>query len=503
MSLAGIDVGTTGCKVLVLSTDGQVIATAHREYDVLRPQPGWAELDSAAVWGLVQDALREVVPHTAHDPIVALSVTSMGEAMTPVSADRQILGHCLLGFDTRGAETLARLAALDPVTFFNHSGNFPSGVYGGPKLIWLRDHRPELFDRAYKFLFWADLVGFLLGGEPVTDYALANRSLFLDVRAETWSAQTLDYVGMPADKLPALAPAGTAIGTVSREAAGATGLPAGATIVVGTHDQCATALGAGVVRPGMGAYGLGTYVCLTPTYDHMPPAEQMIAAGLSVEHHAVRGLYVSFYYNLTGGALLKWFRDTFAAVEHAQARARGEDVYDHLLAEMPADPTDLLVLPHFAPTGPPRFDEHPFGLIAGLSLATTRGEFLKGLLEGVTYYFREGLDHLAAAGITLDEYRATGGGARSDAWLQITADILGRPLARPRITEAGALGAAILAGLGAGIFGSTDEALDALVQVERVYMPDAGRHQFYEEKFNRYRQLYPCSQTLRGVAPAL
>ncbi len=503
MSLIGIDVGTTGCKVLVLSTDGQVIATAHREYNVLRPQPGWAELDSAAVWGQIQDALHEATAQTAGDPAVAVCVASMGEAMTPVSAERQILGHCLLGFDTRGAETLARLAALDPVTFFNHSGNIPSGVYGGPKLIWLRDHRPELFERAYKFLFWADLVSFLLGGEPVTDYALANRSLFLDVQAETWSAQTLDYVGMPADKLPALAPAGTAIGTVSKEAAQATGLPAGATLVVGTHDQCATALGAGGIRPGMGVYGLGTYACLTPIYDHFPPAQRMIAAGLSVEHHAVPALYVSFYYNLTGGALLKWFRDTFAALEHAQARAHGEDVYDHLLAEMPAAPTDLLVLPQFAPTGPPRFDEHPYGIIAGLSLETTRGEFVKGLLEGVTYYFREGLEHLAAAGITIGEYRATGGGARSNAWLQITADILGKPLARPRITEAGALGAAILAGLGAGVFASVGEAVEALVRVERVYTPDAGRHQFYEEKFNRYRHLYPYSQVLQGVTPAL
>lgn len=499
MSLVGIDVGTTGCKVLALSTDGQVIAAAHREYDVLRPQPGWAELNSAAVWALIQDALREVTAQTAHDPAVALCVASMGEAMTPVSAEREILGNCLLGFDTRGAETLARLAALDPIAFFTRSGNVPSGVYGGPKLIWLRDHRPELFARAYRFLFWADLVAFLLGGEPVTDYALANRTLFLDVRAECWSAETLDYVGMSADRLPALAPAGTAIGGVSREAAQATGLPPGATIVVGTHDQCATALGAGAIRPGMGVYGLGTYACLTPIYDHLPPAGRMIAAGLSVEHHAVPGLYVSFYYNLTGGALLKWFRNTFAALEHAQAQARGEDVYDRLLADMPAGPTDLLVLPHFAPTGPPRFDEHPYGLIAGLSLETTRGEFVKGLLEGVTYYFREGLDHLAAAGITLEEYRATGGGARSDAWLQITADILGKPLARPRITEAGALGAAILAGLGAGVFAHVGEALDALVQVERVFVPDAGRHQQYEERFSRYRQLYPCSQALRGV----
>jgi xylulokinase len=501
MSLLGIDIGTTGCKLLVLATDGRIVATAAREYDTLRPQPDWAELDSAQTWALIRDAIGEVAAQTAHDPISAVCAASMGEAMTPVSAGREILGNCVLGFDTRGAETLSRLAALDPLAFFARSGNAPAVVYGGPKLIWLRDHRPELFERAYKFLSWADLAAYLLGGEPVTDFGLANRSLFLDIQAEKWSDETLALVGMPADKLPGLARPGTPVGTVSSAVSAELGLPPGATIVVGTHDQPASALGAGVIRPGMAAYGLGTYVCITPVYDAIPPAAPMVAAGLNAEHHAVPGLYVSFYYNLTGGALLKWFRDTFAAQEHAAARRRGEEVYDLLLAEMPAGPTGLLVLPHFAPTGPPAHDPHPYGLIAGLTLATSRGEFIKGLLEGVTYYFREGLDHLAAAGIAIEEYRVTGGGARSDAWLQIKADILGRPLARPHITEASALGAAMLAGLGAGVFSSTEEAVDALVQVERVFTPDAGRHRRYEERFALYGQLYPFSRALRDAAP--
>jgi len=142
MSLLGLDIGTTGCKLLVLATGGQIIATAAREYDTLRPQPDWAELDSAHVWSLICDAIREVAAQTAHDPITAICAASMGEAMTPVSAEREILGHCILGFDTRGAETLAKLAALDPLAFFARSGNAPAVVYGGPKLIWLRDHRP-------------------------------------------------------------------------------------------------------------------------------------------------------------------------------------------------------------------------------------------------------------------------------------------------------------------------------------------------------------------------
>jgi xylulokinase len=159
------------------------------------------------------------------------------------------------------------------------------------------------------------------------------------------------------------------------------GLGSNVSIVVGGHDQCVNATGAGVTRPGLAAYGLGTYICIAPTFETIPPAATMLASRLSVEHHTAPGLYMSFYYNLTGGALLKWFRDTFARLEMAQAKASGTDVYDLLLSEMPADPTGLMVLPHFAPTGPPYFDEQPIGLIAGLTLETSRGQFIKGLLQ--------------------------------------------------------------------------------------------------------------------------
>ncbi|MHB8628777.1 MAG: FGGY-family carbohydrate kinase [Aggregatilineales bacterium] len=498
MCLLGIDIGTTGCKAMALSINGSILATAHREYDVVRPQTGWAELNSQWVWEKIQELIAEVAAQTTHDPIESICVSSMGEAMTPVSRNREILSNCLLGFDMRGAETTAKLAELDPVMFFERSGNVVSTIYGGQKLIWLRDHRRELFDKTFKWLFWADLVAYLLGGDSVTDYSLANRSLFFDLQRQDWSPETLAYVGMPVEKLPGLVQAGTAVGTVSAHIAERLGLRPGIQIVIGAHDQCVNAVGAGALRPGIAAYGLGTYFCITPVYDSIPPAEMMIRSKLNVEHHALAGLYVSFYYNLTGGALLKWFRDTFALLERAAAQAKGKDIYDQLLAEMPAEPTDLLVLPHFAPTGPPYFDDNPNGLIAGLTLETSRGEFVKGLLEGATYYFRAGLVRLAEAGIVIQECRVSGGAARSDVWLQIMADILGRPLLRPTITEAGSLGAAILAGVGGGVFSSAEQAVSALVKIERVFEPDTHRQGLYDERFARYGLLYPFTKQLSG-----
>ena len=497
MSLLGIDVGTTGCKAIVLSDEGRLLATARREYDVIRPRPGWAELDSLAVWQQIQGMIREVAASAVSDPIAALSVSSMGEALTPVSGDRTILGNCMLGFDSRGAETTDRLAALDPIEFFERSGNLAGPTYGGQKIIWLRDHRPDLFAGTYKFLGWADLVGYLLGGEPCTDYSLANRSLFFDVKQARWSEETLEYVGMPRDKLPEIAQAGTVVGAVSHQAADGLGLPSGARIVLGAHDQCMSATGAGVIQPGQAAYGLGTYVCITPAYDKIPPAAGLIVPKLNVEHHTIPGLFVSFYYNLTGGALLKWFRDTFAVAEKREALAQGRDVYDQLLAEMPVWPTGMLVLPHFAPTGPPHFDQHPFGMIAGLTLETTRGDFIKALLEGITYYFRQGLEQMASAGIAIQEFRVTGGGARSDAWMQISADILGRPLIRTRVTEASALGATILAGAGSGVYSSIEQAVSTLVSIDRTFDPDPHTQCAYDASFASYQRLYPFCQSVR------
>jgi len=164
---------------------------------------------------------------------------------------------------------------------------------------------------------------------------------------------------------------------------------------------------------------------------------------------------------------------------------------------MPESPTDLLVLPHFAPTGPPYFDEHPFGLIAGLTLETTRGVFIKGLLEGVTYYFRQGLEQMATAGIAIKELRATGGGARSNSWLQVSVDILDLPLLRPRVTEASALGATILAGSGSGVYASIQQAVSTLVRGDRTFNPDPCTQAAYAESFARYQLLYPLCQSVR------
>lgn len=496
MSLLGLDVGTTGCKAAAFSEAGACLADAYREYPTLHPQPGWAELDSRQVLARVWECLAEVARQTAQDPVTALSISSMGEAMTPVTRDRRILGNSILSSDTRGQEYVDALAEkLGREAFYAINPNLLGPQYSLPKLLWMRDHRPEEYHAADHFLLWGDLVAFMLGCEPATSYSLANRTLLFDIRKEEWSPELLGLAGIERERLPAPRPSGTAIGTISRAAAGELGLPAGVQVIVGGHDQCCNSLGAGVTRAGSAICGIGTYECITPTYDRIPDAGPMLASGLNVEHHVLPGLYVSFLYN-QAGSLVRWFRDTFAAAD--RQLAGGGDLYDALTAEMPEAPTSLFVLPYFEITGPPGFVADASGAVLGLTTSTTRGEILKGILEGTALYFVESLQALRAMKMDTSAFIATGGGARSDRWLQIKADIFGVPIIRPRITEASILGAAMLAGLATGAFAGPEEAAARFVRHERVFEPDAGRHRQYQEKLAVYRGLFPLlGETLR------
>ncbi|MHB0876738.1 MAG: FGGY-family carbohydrate kinase [Anaerolineae bacterium] len=499
MSLLGIDVGTTGCKAVAFAPDGRQLASAYEEYDVRRPRPGWAELDAAAIWAQVERCIAAVAAACAADPVQALAVSSLGEATVAVGRDREVLAPSILNFDARGEEYLPCLGtALDDERLYGITGNTLGNHFGLTKLMWLREHTPALYERTRQFLPWASFVAYMLGAEAVTDYSLANRLLLFDLERQEWSAAVLAASGLEGEKLPRLAPSGTVVGTVAPDVAAELGLAPGVAVVLGGHDQCANALGSGVVDVGQAMWGMGTFICMVPVYAERRPADMMVPRGLNTEHHVVPGRYVSFLYN-QGGSLVKWFRDTFAAAEHAEARRLGVDVYDRLFAEMPDGPSGLLLLPHFTATGPPEFVANSSGVIAGLRLETRRGDILKAVIEGTTFYIREGVDALPGAGIEATEFRAVGGGSKSDVWVQTCADILGRPFVRPRVTEAGALGAAILAGVGVGRFATCQEGAAAMVAMGATFAPDAKRHAQYEPWFARYRQLSPLWRAVAGV----
>jgi xylulokinase len=393
------------------------------------------------------------------------------------------------------------LAALLPnERLYAINGNTLGNHYSLTKLKWIQAHQPVLYEHTYKFLHWSAFIAFMLGADPVVDYSLANRTLLFDIHRGDWSDELQGIVDLDLEKMPVTVPSGTVIGTVSVDIAAALGLPPGVRIVSGAHDQCANAVGCGVIDSGSAVYGMGTFHCITPVFANQPTAELMIERGLNTEHHAIPERYVSFIYN-QGGSLVKWFRGTFAATEHREAEADGRSVYSTLFDEIPTEPSSVIVLPHFTTTGPPHFIADSSGLIAGLRLETSRGEVLKGIIEGAAFYLKEVVDSLPETGIECHDYRVVGGGSQSDAWVQTCADIFGQPFTRPLITEAGALGAAIMAGVGAGVFENYQDGVDAMVKLERTFEPGPSQHNRYQDRYAHYKSLGPLmGDYLRDLA---
>ncbi|MFZ2655957.1 MAG: FGGY family carbohydrate kinase [Victivallales bacterium] len=491
MSLLGIDVGTTGCKASVFSEDGAHLSSAYGEYPTLRNSQGEAELDSLQVWGKIKAVVREAASKSGNDRISALSASSLGESVVPLSSDRRILGNSILCSDTRGGKYVEMLKKNPgQEKFYGINPNILSVNYSLPKLQWTRDNNPELFRKTDHFLLWADTVCFLLGSDPVANNSHANRTLLFDVHKQDWSDYLLDLTGIPRGKLGKVVPGGTVIGTVSDRMAGELLLGKGVKIIAGGHDQCCNSLGSGSISAGSAVSGLGSYECITPCFGKIPPYAEMLKTGLNVEDHLISGLHVSFIYNQSG-TLVRWFRDTFASSE----KCRDSDIYGLLAKEMPDEPTSLLTLPYFEPTGSPHFVSDASGIIAGLKASTTRGEILKSIMESASYYFVDSIESLARLGIRIEEISATGGGAKSDSWLQIKADIFGIPMTRLKITEGSVLGAAMLAGISTGRF-SAEEAVGIFVKKDRSFTPDNRRHECYRERIEIYRKLYNANRKI-------
>jgi xylulokinase len=245
---------------------------------------------------------------------------------------------------------------------------------------------------------------------------------------------------------------------------------------------------------------MGTFVCITPVFENRIEPSIMIQRGLNTEHHAVPERYVCFIYN-QGGSIINWFRNTFAANVDQQAERAGDDVYDSLFRGIPEEPSSVVVLPHFTITGPPDFINDSSGVMVGLNLDTTRGDILKGIIEGVTFSLKDVVDSLTPTDIDINDYRPVGGGSKSEAWIQTSANIFGKPFKLPVVKEAGTLGAAIIAGVGSGVFASFEEGVEASVRLERTFEPDMKINQRYKVRYEAYKELWPLmGKYLRKLA---
>lgn len=495
MSLLGLDIGISGCKAVAFNLAGDALGQAYREYPLHQPRPGWMELDPAAVW----QAVTEVIGHaataaaTAGDPVTAFSVSTHGESVVPVDAAGRPLGRFITAIDTRAAEQADWWAErLGKERLFQITGVPLHPMYTVNKLMWLRAHEPDVFAAARRFLCMQDFVFHQLGLPPAMDYSLAARTMAFDVNRLAWSSEILELARLEPERLSRPLPSGTALGEIPADSAAMLGLPAGVVAVTGAHDQPAGALGCGAVAEGIAMDSTGTVECVGVASPRLVLDQSLLDGNLPIAPHSAPGMYIVLGYTSAGGALLRWYRDTFGRAEQAEAVRSGRGVYDVLLAEAAAGPSPVLILPHFVGSGTPWSDPASKGAILGLDLSTTRGQIVKAILDSVSYEIKLSLDAMQAAGIAVRELRAFGGGARSPLWLQTKADIYGAPVLAMDVAEAPCLGVAILAGAATGAFESVAQGLERMVRVRQRYEPDPALHVQYMEKYQVFAQIYPA-----------
>lgn len=491
MSVLGLDIGTSGCKAVVFSAEGEVLASAAREYALSHPQPGWAELDAEDVWRHCAACIRECTAR-AGSPVQALSLCSQGEAIVAVDAQGAALSPAMVSSDIRAADIVTEAERVQGIDFFyRRAGHTPHPLFSLFKLIWLRDHRPQVWRRARKFLCFEDFAQRKLGLDPAISWPMAGRTLLFDPRTHGWNADLLALAGLPPERLARPLPSGVVAGEVTDPIARDLGLAPGCKVVTGGHDQVAAALGAGVAAPGQALYAMGSVECLVVVSDRYSLAEGLRKANLCSYDHTVPSCYAHLAYNLTGSNLMTWFREQFAA----ETKPETGSVYEWMFAQIPKSPSELLVLPYFTATGTPYFDPRARGAIVGLEFHHNRFDILRAMVEGLAFEMRLNLELLAAQGIAVRHVRATGGGTRSRAALQIKADVLQTAITPTLDSEGGCLATALLA-QAAMDQRPVQDYLPQWVKLGETVQPDPAVRPAYDEAYGRYRQLYPALKPL-------
>ncbi len=496
MAYLGLDVGTSACKGLVLGGDGAILGVARRSYPLRLPAPGLVELDPGLVWRASAAVIRRLatVAGDAGQPIRALAVSASGDEGVWIDARGRSVGPAIMSLDTRSAADAEAFAAqVGHARLYRITGLPAHAMYPLVRLLWLRRSEPDTFERVRRMLAWPEFVALRLGVEPAAEPSLAARSLAFDIRAGAYDERLVRTAGLPPDVFPPVVPSGTIEGEVAGPVAARLGLQEKVYVVTGGFDQAMATLGAGVTDPGVVHVGTGSWEAVTALSARPVLSDAMRSSGFSWGRAVAGSVPYTVMASSAGASLLAWLREVVSD-------GAGRPTVADLLNEAADRPTGLLVLSHFEGSYSPWLDPASRGAIAGLDLATDRGTLVRALLEGVTFELRENVERLRAAGVAVTELRATGGGARSHAWLQLKADVTGLPVSRPAVPDTGSFAAACLAGSAAGAFGPPTEAIREFGGIATRLEPRLPVVAAYEHRFEAHRRLYPALRAWRERA---
>lgn len=505
MSLLAIDIGSSQCKAVVFTAAGAVIARSVCRYAPEFPQPAFAEMDSAIFWRAACKVSGEVTRDLVHDPVQALCLSSHGETLIPVDAHGEAMGPAILNIDNRATKEAEWVEkAIGSRRIFEITGLVAHPMYPIPKILWLRQHRPDLYSQARRFQSVTDFIHVKLGLLPHVGYSLASRFLAFDVINEKWSDEILAAAGLKNEQLPIPMPAGTIAGRLRSHGANALGVPIGTPVVIGGHDQACGALGVGVIESGRVADSMGTYECLVAASDQPRLGQAAFATHLNSYSHVVPGKFLTLAY-FPSGIMVKWFRDLIfangAATSDADAdgASAAEDPYARMEAESTDIPTGLWITPNLIGTCSPDFDPRARATIFGLASETTRSQIYQGILEGIACELALVTEMLANANGRFRDLYVTGGGTRSPLGLKLRAAITGCRMHVMRCDEAVCQGAAILAGVAAGIYRGIAEGVEGVVREKEIVEPDVRRAASYAGQLTRYRRVCSALKLLRDV----
>jgi len=505
MILLGIDIGTSGTKTLAIRESGEILAEATASYPCYHPQPLWSEQDPADWWKATVETVQRVVEclGTAAREVKAIGLSGQMHGSVFLDEQHRVVRRALLWNDQRtqeqcreierlagGREALLQMVANPALTGFT-----------APKILWLRDREPANFERTRKVLLPKDYIRFRLTGEFATEVSDASGTLLLDVRMRNWSNQLLEKLKLDRDLLPQCFESHQVTGKLTRETSDLLGLPHDCLVVGGAGDCAAGAVGNGIVTAGSLSTSLGTSGVV---FVHSDEVKIDPRGRVHTFCHAVDGCWHIMGVNLSSGGALQWFRDTLCQSLVNFSKAEGFEPYNLLgleAARIAPGSQGLFYLPYLSGERTPHADPNARGCFIGLTLAHGRGHMVRAIMEGVTFALRDSLEIIRELGVPVDEIRASGGGARSQLWRQIQADVFGQPVCSLQAEEGPAYGVALLAAVGAGAYDHIAQACEKCVRVVSQTPVNARTSEIYQKHYALYRELYPrLKETFAQIA---
>ena len=482
----GIDVGTTAVKALVVGEDGKIAGEAESALEVSVPSPGWSEQHPDDWWKGTVEAVRASLEAAGVQGVNAIGLSGQMHSSVLLDEDYRVVRPAILWNDVRTTDQCRFITErVGKAGLRRLVGNPALEGFTAPKLLWVREHEPKHFERTSKVLLPKDYVRFLMTGALATEPSDAAGTLLFDVKRGRWSEEMITGLQLDPAMLPPVFGSSEITGTLTPTAAEALGLKAGTPVVGGGADNAAASVGSGVVTPGTLQTSIGTSGAVVAPIDR-----PRVDTGMRIHsfNHAVDGTWYLMGVTLSAGAALGWYRQTLAWPGGSLPE------YEEMIAE--ADATEpgangLTFLPYLSGERTPHADSNARGAFSGLNVAHRRGHLTRAIMEGVTFALRDSLELMRKLGVDATEIVAVGGGARSAVWRQMQADVLGVPVVRVGPPGGAPYGAAVLAAVGAGRFGSVPEACESWLRpIDRVE-PRSEMADLYDRAYSRFRELYP------------